>query len=256
MKKRLYVSSAILIAMAMTLTLSGCLDVFFGDDDPATISRAVSRLYFPFEVESEEGEESIDGSADHSFRFYAKNISDFDICDAKCKVFAGTSLANNTVERDEKIKPGESWFGSVSFDASVAFSLLKDGKIEYEFSYSKCDDPSGDQSENPIEGADITVMSTSKGKTPDGKPMAEITIKNTGTVPVHNIRTGVTVVNGFSSEARDWVEGELLYIDGQTLMPGETAVGIAVFEGIADFAEDDYITVFPILFDEGEGGDV
>jgi hypothetical protein len=260
--KIMRVFALVLALFVLSISLIGCLDTIFGDDDddndadaiPEPVERETHKEYHPFEVIYEHlssGWEDSDAGKlyEHSLSFHVRNISDIGICKAECRVWAVTkdgSVINamdeeHYLETEGPLHPGEIW--GENYDASVRFdydkhefSDLKDAEIHYSFTWEKCK-------------ADVDYISVLEADV-DGTPTAHVTIKNTGGVPVHNVTAEVTVWHARVSETMG--SDLVVFKDGGTLMPGETAEATAVFEDkAAGFGGVDHFIRVDIRFEEG-----
>jgi hypothetical protein len=243
--------------------------IFEGNDDDDNddeiyepVEREVSKEYYPLEVIHEELYQGIENDGDdvpgdipeHALMFQVKNIRDFGICRIECSVWAETtdgSVINAKdkviyIESNGVLYPDEIWdnrSGALAgFDYyNYKFPVLKDATIYYSFDWEKCK-------------ADVKYISVLEMDI-DGKPTARVTVKNTGGTPVHSVTAEVSAWHTVVSESLAF--DLVVFKNGGTLMPGDTAEAVAVFEeNAAGFGGIDHFIRVDIRFEEGPGPDV
>ncbi|MBD3184998.1 hypothetical protein GF312_22130 [Candidatus Poribacteria bacterium] len=246
--------------LIISLVLIGCFDQFFEEDEIESetwdeseiVKRDVKKDYYPLQVSYEElepgeyhhnlTEESTDGS-NHILKFHVKNMGEIDICKIECSVSFWDRGVNTKAELPvelsrnhlEAFKPGDVWEARVYFSYYIDFPDLTGYEMEYYFTWESCEDVT------PKVEPKVEVSSIKKEENAEGKPMARITIKNVGEVPVQNVTAEVDLI-GEGIEHVD--HGGILFNGGGIIMPGESAVGTVVFENRLRFGKKDLINVF------------
>ena len=176
------------------------------------------------------------------------NTGDKEVCDVSCNV--SLYLSNELMESEPaKFRDGQETYTfnpDESTNATATFpglASIRDYVIRVEPYCKLCEE------EKPTGKSEVSTVSIKKGKTPEGKPSATITIKNTGSIPVENVKVSVSLWPEEALELLDAVD-DILVENGRTLMPGDTAECVAVFTRRADFMNGDFIKVESIRYDE------